>query len=171
MNSTSSQEFESYVPVYDTVPENWEEARAFLIEHLKKVSNAINIREISWFLDEELLSGKAFIPGSNNNQQFRQILRKVIDFGSLPNNSSKSVAHGIKVDENFTLIQLFGAASNRTNPNFSYLPIPYATPTSLNDMISLSMDQTNVTIQTGNSATPRSNYTACFIVIEYIQEL
>jgi len=62
----SSQIFESYVPVYDAVPEDWESARQFLVEHLKKISNAVNAREISFFLDEELLSGKQFIPSANN---------------------------------------------------------------------------------------------------------
>jgi hypothetical protein len=58
MQPLDSQEFESYVPVYDTVPEQWEDARAFLVEQLKKISNAVNVREIGWLLDEELLSGK-----------------------------------------------------------------------------------------------------------------
>src|SRR5271157_192397 len=97
--SVSSQEFESYLPVYDTIPEKWEDGREFLVEELKKISNAINAREIGWFLDEELLTGKAFIPGTivpgNNPSEFRQILRKVIDFGTLPNTGPKSVAHGI----------------------------------------------------------------------------
>ena len=30
--SITSQEFESYVPLYDVVPEKWEEARADLLE-------------------------------------------------------------------------------------------------------------------------------------------
>lgn len=84
MNTLDSQEFESYVPVYDTIPEKWEDARAFIVEQLKKISTAVNIREIGWLLDQELLSGKAFIPGSNNiisggsSQTFRSVLRKVV---------------------------------------------------------------------------------------------
>ena len=62
MTYNSSQIFESYIPVYDAVPEGWEQARPFIVEQLKALANAANIREIGWYLDEELLSGKQFIP-------------------------------------------------------------------------------------------------------------
>src|ERR1700684_2199476 len=160
-----SQVLQSYVPVYDVVPEKWEDARPFVVEQLKKITTAVNIREIGWFLDEELLSGKAFIPGLNNvangstSQQYRQILRKVIDFGALPNAGTKAVGHGITVDANFTLIQMWASA---TDPiGLTALPIPFATPVALNQNIALQMDAVNVTITTG---TNRSNYTRCFVV-------
>jgi hypothetical protein len=167
-----SQVFESYVPVYDVVPDKWEDARPFIVEQLKKITNAVNLREIGWFLDEELLSGKAFIPGNNNivngatNQTFRQILRKVIDFGTLPAAGTKSVPHYIVVDANFTLIQMWASA---TDPiGLTMLPIPYETPVALNQNIALDMDATNVNITVGIN---RTNFTRCFVIIEYIQEL
>lgn len=172
MNSFDSQILESYVPVYDVVPETWEQARPFIVEQLKRITNAVNIREIGWFLDEELLSGKAFIPGINaetngaTSQVFRQVLRKVIDFGGLPNATTKSVPHEINFDANFTLV-FMGAYA--TDPNgLTALPIPYADPSSLSNGILLSMDSTNVNIKTG---TNRTNYTRCFITIEYLQEV
>jgi hypothetical protein len=117
MNSETSQIFESYVPVYDAIPESWEEAKPFLVENLKKISNAVNIREIGWFLDEELLSGKAFYPGvsdpnNNVNPQFRQILRKVIDLGALVVGVNPGVNHGIVFDNKFQLIQMWVSGTN-----------------------------------------------------------
>lgn len=165
----NSQNFESYVPVYDTVPDEWEDAREFLVEHLKKISNAVNVREIGWFLEEELLSGKAFIPGntvSGNPQQFRSVMRKVIDFGALPAAGTKSVPHGINVDANFTLVQLFSSATDPVA--FISFPQPYADPIALVNAVALTMDATNVNITVG---TNRSNFTRCFVVIEYILEL
>ncbi len=170
----SSQEFESFVPVYDTVPEKWEDARQFLVEHLKKISNAVNIREIGFFLDEELLSGKQFIPtvamsgpNSGNSQQFRSVLRKVIDFGALPAAGNKAIAHGINFDSNFTLIQLFAAA---TDPiGLIAIPIPWAeVPSVPPGNIRVYLDATNVNITVESN---RSNFTRCFVVIEYIQEI
>jgi hypothetical protein len=149
----NSQNFESYVPVYDTVPEKWEEARQFLVEHLKKISNAVNIREIGWFLDEELLSGKQFIPGSIP-QQFRTILRKVINFGPLAPGAN-TLPHGIVFDSNFTLINLYAAATN--SAVFLAIPIPNGTST-------INMTATNINI---NSA---AAFDRCFVVVEYIQE-
>ena len=166
MTIQTSQIFESYVPVYDAVPEKWEDGRQFLVEQLKKISNAVNIREIGWFIDEELISGKQFIPGVNNNQAFRTVLRKVIVFGALPNAALKQVAHGIVVDANFSLVSLWAAA---TKPTVSYaaLQIPYASPT-LNKNISIDMDATNINITT---AIDYSAYTTTYVVVEYLQEL
>lgn len=161
MQSADSQILESYVPVYDVVPEKWEDARPFVVEQLKKISNAVNIREIGWFLDEELLSGKAFIPGTNNlmdggtSQQYRQILRKVIVFPGLVIGVNTQ-PHGITIDANFTLIQLFGAATNATT--LTGRPIPNGTDT-------ITYNATNIVITVGAA------YTRAFAVIEYIQEL
>jgi len=166
-----SQNLESYVPVYDVVPAKWEDARPFIVEQLKRIANAVNIREIGWFLDQELLSGKAFIPGVNetldggSSQQFRQVLRKVINFGPLAINGTNSVPHEITVDANFTLVQLYAAATDPVN--LLALPIPFTTA-SLTGEIEIYMDATNVNIITQSS---RTTYTRCFVVIEYMQEL
>jgi hypothetical protein len=116
MNDLTSQVFESFVPVYDVVPEKWEDAREFLVEQLKKISNAVNIREIGWLLDEELLSGKQFIPALNNDTgemgQARAVFRKVVDVSPLAAGVNPGVAHGITIDANFTLIDLWVGATN-----------------------------------------------------------
>lgn len=161
MQPSDSQILESYVPVYDMAPATWEEGRAFLAEQLKKLSNAINIREIGYFLDEELLSGKAFIPGINNladggsSQTFRTILRKVIEFPGL-GIGVNTQPHGIFIDANFSLIQLFASATNAVA--LTGEPIP-------NGADKISYDATNIII------TVAANYTRCWAVIEYIQEL
>ena len=158
----NSQDFESYVPVYDAIPEKWEEAREFLVEQLKKVSNAINVREIGFFLDEELLSGKQFIPipemssnQSSNSQQFRTVLRKVIDFSPLTIGVNSKV-HGIIFDVNFTLIQLYAAATDSVG--FTAIPIP-------NGINTIDMDSTNININSSAA------YDRCYAVVEYIQEI
>jgi len=171
MNTSDNQAFESYVPVYDAIPEKWEDGRAFIVEQLKRLANAVNFREIGFFIDEEVLSGKAFIPGLNivsdggSSQQFRTVLRKVIDFGTLPNAGAKSVPHRIVADANFTLVAMWAAA---TDPTGLKIPIPFATPVALNQNIALQMDATNVTITTG---VDRTNFTRTFVVIEFMQEL
>lgn len=115
-----SQILESFVPVYDVVPEKWEEARPFLVEILKKMSNAINIREIGWLLDEELLAGKNFIPGLNiiadggTTQQFRSVLRKVVDLGPIIAGVNPPIAHGVIFDANLTSINSWVEGTNST---------------------------------------------------------
>lgn len=155
----SSQDFEAFVPVYDTVPETWEEGRQFLVEQLKKISNAVNVREIGWLLDEEYLSGQQFIPGANltgESQQFRSVLRKVVVFPTGLIVGANSQAHNITFDANFTLMQLYGAATN--SGTLVAVPLPNAVDT-------LSMDATNINI------TSTAAYNRCFVVVSYIQEL
>lgn len=158
-----SQNLESYVPIYDVVPEKWEEARPFLVEQLKKITIAVNTREIGWFLDQELLSGKSFIPGVNNstansgtNQSFRSILRKVIDFGPITIGLNQR-AHGIVVDANFTLITLWGAAT--VSASSTALQIPSGG----GDAISI--DAVNINIIS------IVNADRCFAFVEFLQEL
>lgn len=162
--SPDSQQFESYVPVYDAIPEKWEDARPFIVEQLKKISNGINIREIGWFLDVELLSGKAFFPGvpppgNSSPPQFRQILRKVIDFGPIIIGLNQR-PHGILFDVNFTLIQLWASATNSVA--FVATPIPNDIPGTTE---AINMDATNINIVSGAA------FDRCIAVVEYIQEL
>lgn len=166
-----SQQLESYVPVYDVVPEKWEEARPFLAEILKKITNSLNSKEIGFYLDQELLSGKAFIPGVNiatdggSSQQFRQVLRKVIDCGVLPNTTTKTVPHEITVDANFTLVALYGAATDPTNLQAFGMGFP---ATSLTFVVELFMNATDIVIVTNAD---RTSFTRSYVVVEYMQEL
>ncbi len=156
--NNSSQIFESYVPVYDTIPEKWESARPLFVEIFKAMSNAINIREIGWLLDEEYLSGQAFIPGLNNPQEFRSVLRKVVNIGPLlPAPTVNQTPHGITFDANFTLISLVAAATN---------PITLvAEPIPNGNGDTIVMDATNInTLVT--AAWPRA-----YAIVTYIQEL
>lgn len=156
-----SQNLESYVPVYDVCPKDWEQARGFLVEQLKKYGNALNVREIGFFLDQELLSGKAFIPGENSasdagsSQVFRTILRKVIVFPGLTAGTNTQ-PHGIAVDGNFSLIQLWGSATNASA--LTGEPIPNGSDT-------ISYTSTDIIINVAAA------YTRAWAIIEYIQEL
>ena len=152
--SISSQQFESYVPVYDAVPEKWEDARGFIVEQLRKITNSLNVKEIGFFLDEELLSGKALFNNASP-QQYRTILRKTIDLGAL-SPGVNTVAHGILVDSNFTLVQMFASATN--SGTLIAEPIP-------NGVDTLSMDATNVIV------TVAAAWDRALCVIEYVQEI
>ena len=157
MSSISSQDFESFVPVYDAIPESWEEAKPFIVENFKKISNAINIREIGWLLEEELLSGKQFVPIPATNdtpEQYRSVFRKVINTGPLVVGLNAGVPHGITFNNRFTLIDLWVSGTNSGTLT--------ARTISGNDVL---MNSTNIVI-TSPQAFDRS-----FAFIEYIQEL
>lgn len=149
-----STDFDSYLPLYDTVPPGWEQARQFLIEQLKKISDMVNIRQIGWYLEQELLSGEQFIPGVNNTQEFRSGFRKVINTGALISGANV-IPHGITFDANFTLTNLYGAGTQIAN---KAAPIPNGTST-------IYIDTTNIIINSSEA------YDRSFVVIEYLKEL
>lgn len=160
--NVDSQNFESYVPVYDIIPEKWEDARPFLVEQLKKISDGVNIREIGWLLDEELLTGKAFYPSvselsdGGSSQRFRSVLRKVIIFGEITSaGNPNTMAHEIQVDANFTLIQLWASATNST----TFRSVTFSNPDTI------WMDETNIYIDSDDT------YDRCNAFVEYCQEV
>jgi hypothetical protein len=152
--NNNDQYYETYLPVYDYVPEEWDNARPFFLETFKKISNAVNSREIGWYLDEELISGKQMFPSDNDSSQsFRTIFRKVIDCSPLTAGVNV-VPHGITFDINFTLIQIWVSATNSST----------FVATTLSNSNTVNMDATNINI------TSPGSYDRAFAFVEYILE-
>ncbi len=162
--TVDSTNFDSFVPVYSESPEKPEDLRSFTTEQLRIHAAGINFREIGWMLNQQIITGKSFIPstGSASEQNYRTVFRKVIPFGALPNSTTKSIAHGINVDANFTLVDSWASATDPvglTAITFAYDPT---------SSVYLNMGATNVNITT---TADYSNYTRSFVVIEYLLEV
>ena len=155
MTIDSSQIYEALIPVYDAVPEKWEEARPFFVEQLKKIAEGTNNREIGWLLNEQLLTGKQFIPVQTDPLQYRQVFRKVIPFVGGLAIGANSVAHGIIFDENFTLIDLWVSATNSTT----------FVATTMSDPDNVDMNVTDVLV------TSPGVYDRAYAFIEYTLEI
>lgn len=154
-----SQNLESYLPVYDVAPEKWEDARAFMVEQFKAHANAINAREIGFFLDQELISGKLFIPGSNevldggSSQQFRTVLRIVVNIGPITAGTF-TFPHNITNDANYEQVALWACATNSTT----------LTSTVFGNSDTIRIVGPNIQI------TSDGTYDRCKAYLEYIQE-
>lgn len=149
----TSQIYESYLPIYDTVPEKWEEARPFFVEQLKKISEAVNTREIGYFQETQIITGKQF-PKLNGPEEFRTVFRKVIDSGALIAGVNPPIAHGITYNNQFTLVDLWVAATNSVGLTSRLI--------TGNDV---TLNATNVNI-TSPAAFDRS-----WVIIEYLLEV
>jgi hypothetical protein len=161
---TTSSVYDTFVPVFSTSPEKPEDLRNFTTEQLRIHATGINVREVGWMVNTQLLTGKRFLPGtSTGGVGFRSVFRIVVNFGALPNTGTKSVAHGIQtVDANFSLVQMWASATKPTVA-YSALPIPYVD--TAGNVIELNMDATNVNIST---TADYSAYTICYVVIEFL---
>lgn len=151
----SSDTYTAFVPVYDDLPTKWEDSRNLLVERLKFISNGVNSRVNGYFSDSEYASGKLYPPGIGIPPSFRPVIRKIINFNSLVIGLN-TVAHGINFDANFTLTQLYAAATNAVA--FNAIPIP-------NGANTITMDATNIYI------TVAAAYTRCYAVVEFMGEL
>jgi len=155
---------QSFLPTTLILPDVTDEQQHNLIltDHLKKVNAAVNDKDIAQYVEQEILNGqKFFIP--NESGKFRDAFRKVVNFGTLPNTGATSIPHGITVDANTVFTRIYATATDPAN--FSYLPIPYASPTDA-DNIELSLDATSITITTGSD---RTAYTTCYVILEYLK--
>lgn len=100
----------------------------------------------------EINTGAKWIDGS-------PIYKKTIDFGALPNNTTKLVAHGIS---NFLrLIRLEGITYTSAGV---YTSVPFV-PSSPNSLCDCSVDSTNIRMQ---SLDNRSGWTA-YVTLYYIK--
>lgn len=132
----------------------------------------LNVKDTGYYDTREFVNGQVFFPNpslsstTSTMPTFRQVYRKVINFGVLPDaaiNPLKTVAHGITVTQATTFTRIYGAASDTAG--LTYIPLPYASPVLANN-IELSVDATNISITTGSN---RTNYTITFIIVEYLQ--
>ncbi len=100
----------------------------------------------------------------------RPIYIKAIDFGALPNNGTKSVAHDIKLLDTFvpgnpttySAVNIYGGATDQAAKLF--FPLPYTSTTG--DHIQLNFDGTNVNITTLSN---RTNFTVTCVILEYVK--
>jgi len=151
-----------------TSPE-FKELLVRLYQNLNLMSVNINLKDTGYYDTSEFVTGQKFFPQTGTSSlsavtpDFRQTYRKVINFGALPNTGTTNVAHGINVTAGTIFTRIYGVANDQAGT--SYLPLPYASPTLINN-IALSVDNTNVTIVTGSN---RTAYTITYVVVEYLK--
>lgn len=117
----------------------------------------------------QFVTGSLWFPStaatSVANVTYRPETRIVINFGTLPNTGTKSVAHGINCNSGVSFTRIYGTATDPVG--FHYIPLPYASPTLVNN-IELKVDATNVTVITGSN---RTAFTTTYIVLEFLTAL
>jgi hypothetical protein len=138
-----------------------------LYQNLSQMATNVNLKDTGYYANQRFVNGQLYFPNptltsqSTTSPQYRQVFRQVVNFGALPNASTKSVAHGITTTSTVTFTRIYGCS---TNPSTEYIPLPYASATG--DNIELNADPTNVNITT-NSADWIA-FTITYVVLEFI---
>ena len=152
------------------IPEDVSEKDLKLRQYLNNIATATNTKDSGIYDATETITGQRFLPtfstDTGSNATYRSVFRKVIEFGALPNNGNKSVAHGLTFTETTSITRLYGAASDPAATDWTLgLPIPYASATAAN-VVEMNIDGTNVNILTNQD---RTAFIRTFIVIEYMK--
>ena len=140
-----------------------------LYQNINNQALSVNVKDSGLYDTTEFVNGQIYFsnPALNSTSTTtptqRQVFRKVINFGALPNAASTSVAHDIAPTASFTFTRIYGSASDTIGLN--YIPLPYASPVAA-DNIELNLDSTNVTIKTGSN---RSNFNVVYVIVEYLK--
>jgi len=140
-----------------------------LYRNINDIAMQVNRKDSAVYGLDEFVCGQTFFPnpayrsGSAVNPKPRQVYRKVVNFGTLPNAGTTNVAHGLTINNTYSFTRIYGAASDQAGS--VYIPLPFSSPT-LNQNISLSVGTTNVTITTGINM---SAFTVTYVVLEYMK--
>lgn len=146
----------------DVNSKEFKELLVRLYQYINSVAIALNDKDAGFYMLSEFVTGKQFFPNpSYSSQQNRGAYRTVINFGALPNASTKSVPHYIPITSEVSTIEIYGSA---TDPSTSFIPLPYSSAT---NPVELYMDATNINIITVSDMTA---YTTCYVVIEYLKQ-
>lgn len=135
-----------------------------LYQTTNQIQLAVNLRDVGYYPQTEFVNGQLFFPATYPNPE-RPVYRIVVNFGALPNNSTKSVAHGIDMGSDkskITFTRIYGTASDTTN--FVYIPLPLAGNAA---PISMLVDDEDVFVTTTND---RTDYDTTYIVLEYLKQ-
>lgn len=112
--------------------------------------------------------GLFFAPAGQPNvlDNMRPIFTTTVNFGALPNATTKSVAHNIPAEVlSAGLWTLVGWQVSATLPNTTSVAIPGFDPSDITKPINAWFDTTNVNIQTTSNM---SAYTICYVTFTYI---
>lgn len=90
----------------------------------------------------------------------KPLYQKTIEFGALPNNATKNVAHGISNLEN--IVNIISVARNTTSNNIIH--IPHVHRSTVANQIQVSCDTTNVTVITATNST---QFDWCYFTLQY----
>lgn len=151
---------------------NSTEFRTLLVNIVQSLNNilvAVNSKPSGNYDTNEIATGSTLYPDkslssyTSKSPVSRQILNKTVVLGTLPNNTTKTVAHGIDLGSGFLMLGIRGAATNAAKDKS--ISLGYSSPV-LAENISIWTDTTNVNIKTGMD---RTEFTDAQVILEYIK--
>lgn len=153
--SSDNTSLQNQIPVSIDLPRNADDMRTEINDLYQSIASSLNNKVGGLYVPQEKSNSELYFT-AGNPQRFRNVYRMTVDFGALPNSTSKSVAHNIPdITDQFRLTSAWGGATDPVS--IIWIPLP-------NEGIFVQINSTDVTITTTSN---RTNFTACTVVIEY----
>lgn len=143
-----------------------------MYQNISSMIQVMNIKDTGMYNTSEFINSQIFFPNpalnstTDQTPEFRQVYRKVINFGALPAVGTVSQPHGITCTINTSFTRIYGCATKPTVA-FAYIPLPYVSASAIANNLELNVDDTAVNITTGGFN--YSAYTTTYVVLEYLQ--
>lgn len=179
MTFNPSNAISSYLPVNFQLPTK-ETLLEFISKRERETANILNIKENANYENFEILTGQQFFdsnstPTLSTPTKKRYIFRTVYNFGALPNNTTKTLAHGLTLDDGVHASTWFFTKIHATafNPSQgaekaisfdgTYYDIAAG---AVSNPMNLFVDSTNINITTTSD---RTAFTECIVTLEYMK--
>lgn len=159
MNSNDNAAVTNQLPLDAEFEGEEKNFRGALTQTYRKIANTVNTKTGGVFVPAETANSEQYFT-VDNPQQMRNVYRMTVDFGQLPNATTKSVPHNINFTSEATATRIYGASSSPSTGEF--IPIPYVSTTG--DDIELLITSGTVDIITTSD---RTNFETTYVVIEY----
>jgi len=152
MNSSDQPLVANQVSVPD-FPDNFEEFIELFEREYQNIVDAVNSKGGGLYVPEESATFQKYFD-SVDPQSTKNVYRKVVDFGALPNNATKRVQHNVELTSTARLTNLYGASTDPSS--ISFRPLAPGTE--------LAADVTDIIVTTTSDL---SNYRETTVVMEY----
>lgn len=170
--NNQAQGYNYFVPNDLIIPKDSREQELVLTDYFRLMIDNLNIKKVGDFPLTEIQNGerwfnRTFTAGIP--KQYRSGFRTTLNFGTLPNAGTTSVAHNINVTSTTFFTNIYATATNPTAiaPAIKAVPIPYVNVAMPTDGIQINVDSTNVNITT--TTANWTGFTECYVVLEYLQ--
>lgn len=152
----------NYVSEQVEFPKDEQQFKNELKKTLEDYAKLINRKDTGQYEPYEIPVNQSW-PGANL-QERRQIYRKIVDTGALPNAGASTTAHGITgIGNNWFFTRIYGTAQEPAGAGLRpfFIPLPNSGP---NYQVEIMVDTTNVNITTVANL---SAFTSSYVVLEF----
>lgn len=143
-----------------------------IVQAFNETEIVVNYKDTGIYSTVETNSNQTFPPNPNltsltsQTPEERPVLRKLVTFGALPNNTTKSIDHDIDVTANTQWTRIYGTATKPTT-TYGGIPLPYLDDTTYGSNVTLRVDNQKVYVKTTADMTA---FSKCWIIVEYTQD-